>query len=209
MYFHKTPWWLKALYPQLIWEKEQNSNSIYLTFDDGPVPGVTEFVLEVLSSFQAKATFFSVGENIIRNSLIFYRILEEGHSVGNHTQSHLNGWKINDDDYLADIAKCEKLLDQYIGIKRTRLFRPPYGRIQRSQINKLNNYQIIMWNVLSGDFDNKLDPELSCNKIIKSIKPGSIVVFHDSLRAKKNIQYLLPKVMESVGQRNFTFNPLN
>lgn len=208
MYFHKTPFWLEALYPQLIWQKKEEKNCIFLTFDDGPIPIVTEFVLEVLKSYHAKATFFCVGENIQKHSWLCTKILEEGHSLGNHTHSHLNGWKINDNKYMNDIAKCEALLDQHLGCDRARLFRPPYGRIKRSQITKLKGYQIIMWNVLTGDFDDRISPDISFNRFFKYVKPGSIIVFHDSLKAKDNLYYLLPKFMESVQEKNYTFEAL-
>ncbi|CAN5614692.1 polysaccharide deacetylase family protein [soil metagenome] len=208
MYFIKTPWWLRNIYPQLIWQKKEEKNSVFLTFDDGPIPIVTEFVLEVLKSHQAKATFFCVGENLQKYPGLGTKIIEEGHTLGNHTHQHINGWKNHDQLYLQDIAKCDHLIDRYLGNGRTKLFRPPYGRIKQSQIRKLNNYQIIMWNILSGDFDNKIEPEKNIHKISTLVEPGSIIVFHDSLKAKKNLEYMLPRIINLIQEKNYSFKVL-
>jgi peptidoglycan-N-acetylglucosamine deacetylase len=208
MYFLKTPWWLNSLFPSLIWHKKNEPDSVFLTFDDGPVPWVTEFVLDILKSYQAKATFFCVGENLRKNQWLLKKILNDGHTVGNHTQHHLNGWKTRDLTYLNDINLCDQLLDQYIGSNRKKLFRPPYGRISYSQIKMLKDYEIIMWSILSGDFDHTINLDSQIIRLNNIISPGSIIVFHDSLKAKNNLQILLPKVLETVNNNNFKFKSL-
>jgi peptidoglycan-N-acetylglucosamine deacetylase len=208
MYLLKTPWWLSSLFPRLIWDKKNEPDSVFLTFDDGPIPAVTEFVLEILKSYHAKATFFCVGENLRRNPWLLKKILNDGHTVGNHTQHHLNGWKTNNLDYLNDINLCEQLLDQYIGSNRKKFFRPPYGRIRYSHIKMLKDYEIIMWSILSGDFDHNINPEYQLLKIQKHISAGSIIVFHDSLKARNNLKFLLPHILENITDKNLKLKSL-
>lgn len=216
MYFIKTPWLLKKYYSKdLIWNKARNQKTIYLTFDDGPIPIVTPFVLKTLKKFNAKATFFCIGENIAKHTEIFEELKADGHSVGNHTYNHLNGWKTEDNIYLENIQKCQELSD-------TSLFRPPYGRIKKSQITKLmvnlrsspiSNLEsqiskIIMWDVLSGDFDTKLSPQKCLDNVLKHTENGSIVVFHDSLKAWDRLQYALPRFLEYFSEKGYHFKSL-
>jgi peptidoglycan/xylan/chitin deacetylase (PgdA/CDA1 family) len=178
-YFVKTPWWLKRIYSNYTWSLPAKEKIIYLTFDDGPHPQATPFVLDELKRYQAKAIFFCIGKNVKAYPEIYKRILDEGHAVGNHTQNHLNGWKTKDEIYLADIREAS----QYIN---THLFRPPYGRITKFQASNIkaalrnDNAKIIMWDVVSGDFDNTLLPQDCLENVILNTNRGSIVVFHDS-----------------------------
>lgn len=207
MYLVKTTWWLKALYPSFLWSKNEAAKVIYLTFDDGPHATITPFVLAELKRYNAKATFFCIGKNVLQEPLIYEQILSDGHSVGNHTQNHLNGWQTDDATYLKDI----ELATKYINSK---LFRPPYGRIKKSQAKKLNSviendpFQIVMWDVLSGDFDTKLSPGKCLNNIVKNAVNGSIIVFHDSEKAWERLKYALPKTLEHFSKLGFAFKAL-
>lgn len=202
MYLHKTPWLLKQLYSNLIWNKGRREKNIYLTFDDGPVPGVTEFVLDKLQEYNAKATFFCVGDNINKNQEIFPLLIEAKHRIGNHTFHHLSGWNSEDEAYFQNIKKCEELIPAH----HVKLFRPPYGRIKRSQIKRLaTNYQIIMWDVLTGDFDKALSPEACLNKSIRCTRNGSIIIFHDSVKAERNLKYALPRFLDHFSEKGYQF----
>lgn len=201
MYLTKTPFWLRSLYPSLVWRMPvQGEKKIYLTFDDGPHPQATPFVLDQLAAYGAKATFFCIGKNVAAESEIYQRIIAEGHTVGNHTQHHLNGWKTDDATYLDDIATAQ----QYIS---SNLFRPPYGRIKRSQIKALHQQQkkIIMWDVLSADFDTRLTGEACLAYVLYHTQPGSIVLFHDSEKAWDRMSVALPKALEYFSEKGFRF----
>jgi peptidoglycan-N-acetylglucosamine deacetylase len=177
---------------------------IYLTFDDGPIPDVTEFVLEQLDKFAAQATFFCIGDNVRKHRNVFYQVIEAGHLVGNHTFNHLNGWKSEDSTYLANIDQCREQMRI-----ETALFRPPYGRIKKSQAAEvLENYAVVMWDVLSGDFDQTLSPEVCLRKTLQYTEPGSIVVFHDSIKAFPNMRYALPRLLRYFTMRGYEFRAL-
>ena len=205
MYLIKTPWWLRALYPSLAWRIKEPGKTVYLTFDDGPHETATEFVLDQLKQFNAKATFFCIGKNVESYPEVYQRILNDGHSVGNHTYNHINAWKVRDDVYMEEINKASTFI-------RSNLFRPPYGRIKRSQIKKLQSpdfsLQTIMWDVLSGDFDINVTPEACLGYVLYHTKPGSIIVFHDSTKAWERLQYALPKVLEHFSKKGYEFKAL-
>jgi len=205
MYLVKTPWLLKKLYPKLVWNIDNASRCIYLTFDDGPIPIVTPFVLNILKQYNAKATFFCIGDNVRKHPDIFEQVKNDGHAIGNHTYNHLKGWASGDQTYLNNFLEADKLLD-------TKLFRPPYGRIKRSQANLMQEakpgLQIMMWSVLSGDFDLSLTPEKCLDNVIKNTKPGDIVLFHDSLKAKERMEYTLPRAMEIWSKQGYKFESL-
>lgn len=203
MLWHKTPALAQSLFPKLVWRKETERKSIFLTFDDGPIPEATPWVLDTLKSYNAKATFFCVGHNVEKHPGIFQRLVKEGHSVGNHTYHHLNGWKTGSTTYLKDYLQCESLFHEH-GVK-TSLFRPPYGRITLKQSKYLKAKQIIMWDVLSGDFSKKTDPEVMLQKCILYSQPGSIVVFHDSVKAFKNLEFILPEYLNHFAQQGYQF----
>jgi len=206
MYLVKTPSLLKKLYPKLIWDIDDAPQTIYLTFDDGPIPIVTPVVLNILKQYNAKATFFCIGDNVRKHPDIFEQVKNDGHAIGNHTYNHLKGWDTNDQTYLNNFLLADELLN-------TKLFRPPYGRMKRSQVKLLQNakpdLQIIMWSVLSGDFDINLKPEKCLENVIKNTSPGDIVLFHDSLKAKERMEYALPRAMEYWSREGFEFRPLD
>lgn len=204
---HRTPFLLPLIYPSsLLWRVPTAHNSIYLTFDDGPVNGPTEFVLDVLGRYNALATFFCIGDNVRKHPEVFRKIVTAGHGVGNHTFNHVNGWKTPDADYFKNIELCE---DQFAesGSERVAipLFRPPYGRIRRTQIRGLTKYRIVMWDVLSVDYDKNLSPERCLKNTIAATRPGSIVVFHDSYKAEKNLTYALPRFLEHFSSKGSQF----
>ena len=202
LYLTKTPDIIKPFGRDLLWHVNTSENELYLTFDDGPVVGVTEYVLDILKKYKAAATFFCVGENAMKNPGLLNRIVAEGHRIANHSFNHLSGWKTANYTYYKNILKARKYIDSI-------LFRPPYGRITRQQTLLLKKrFKIIMWDVLSGDFDNRNTPEICTNNVIKASKPGSIIVFHDSLKAKKNVLESLPLVLEHFALKGFTFKKL-
>lgn len=186
-----------------MWRIPTTAKEIYLTFDDGPVPGPTEFVLDNLKQNNCKATFFSIGDNVKKHPAVFQRIQNEGHLIGNHTFNHLKGWSYGDDEYLTNIQKC----DEALGFKAS-IFRPPYGRIKNSQIKKLESYKIIMWDVLTSDYAKSMSPERCLQGSIAATRPGSIVVFHDSLKAERNMTYAFPRYIEHFLNQGFTFKSI-
>ncbi len=203
MFLAKTPAIIKKYYPQLIWDVPNNEQKIYLTFDDGPIPEITEWVLQLLQEKQVRATFFCIGDNVKKHPELYQKILNEGHVVGNHTFNHLEGWKTGTWKYLKNIEECHQLVN-------SKLFRPPYGRIKKSQANKIvRKYKVVMWDVLSGDFDQKTTPEKCYNNVVQNVNSGSIIVFHDSLKAERNLKYALPKAIDYLLEKGFVFDVLN
>ena len=202
---YKTPRLLKSRYPSLVWEKK-SPNEIYLTFDDGPHPDITPWVIERLEKAEAKATFFCVGKNLMKSQEVSEHARRKGHAIANHTFNHENGWKTKTTEYLNSVEKCQNLLNSTSRGKI--LFRPPYGRIKNNQVERLvSNYEIIMWSHLSWDFD----PDLSVTKSIgalKKAKPGSIIVFHDSEKAEKNMKQILPEMLDYWNDMNYKMNTL-
>lgn len=196
----RPPQLLRSLYKEAIWRMDANSPNIYLTFDDGPIPDLTDWVLDTLKHYQVKATFFCVGENILKNNAIFQRIVNEGHKVGNHTQNHIKGWKTKHDEYIENVNLCQKQTN-------TLLFRPPYGRISRKQFQTiLKTHQIILWDVLTYDYDKFTSPEKCLKQSLKHTRNGSIIVFHDNIKANDNIRYVLPKYIEQCLSQGFKFS---
>jgi peptidoglycan/xylan/chitin deacetylase (PgdA/CDA1 family) len=202
MYLVHTPQYVQALFPGLIWKMSGNHKDIYLTFDDGPIPEVTPWVLETLTKYDAKATFFCVGDNVRKHPHIYEMVLEEGHTVGNHTLNHLSGWATENISYFHNIRHCARMV-------HSGLFRPPYGKMKPSQVQFLQrHYRIIMWDVLSGDFDRDITPEDCAQNVIQHAGPGSIVVFHDSIKAEANLRDALPLVLEHFTQEGYSFQSL-
>lgn len=194
--------WMKKFSSDVIWDKIGNGKTLYLTFDDGPTPGITEKVLDVLDKHNAKGTFFCLGRNVDRHPELYADIIKKGHAVGNHTYSHLKGWDMNNEDYFSDI----ELASHYI---KSNLFRPPYGRIRRSQIKELKDkYKIILWDVMSHDYESRISKERSLRAVIKYAHEGSIVVFHDSLKAWPKLEYILPRVLEEFKGKGYGFERL-
>ncbi len=203
MFLTKTPFWLKAFYPKLIWNKSRNEKKVYLTFDDGPSPEITDWVLEQLKNYNAKASFFLIGNNVKSHPEIVERILNSGHCIGNHTQNHMNGWKNSKTDYLNEVRRCGEILE-------SNLFRPPYGRIKKNQAKAIKalGYDIIMWDVLSGDFDVNRSSADCTNSVIKDVENGSIIVFHDSIKAWPRLKESLPQVLEFLKKEGFKMEKL-
>lgn len=203
MYYLVPPSWLKLLYGKLVFWSGDARQQVFLTFDDGPDPEITPKVLEILKQHDIKATFFCNGRNVEKHPEIYRQIIEDGHAVGNHTYGHLDGFQTRSAEYFADIEKCNKLIESDI-------FRPPYGRIKPRQIKLLQaKYKIVLWSVLSGDFDTSLTAEDCTANVMKNLYDGAIIVYHDSQKAA-------PRMLESVGnaitgikQKNLTFGKLS
>lgn len=193
------PW----IYPQLLWRIPTTDKVIYLTFDDGPVPGPTEFVLETLSQFGAQGTFFCIGNNVVKNRNLFSDIITKGHEVGNHTYDHMNGWRNSDKIYRDNVDRCAAAL------QGNGLFRPPFGRIKRSQIRQLRDFRIVMWDVLTHDYSATLKSEACLRGSIAATRPGSIVVFHDSYKAERNLNFVLPRFLQHFSERGYSFHSLS
>lgn len=199
-----TTGFLRHLYPKsLIWDIPNNVKNVYLTFDDGPTPEVTDKLLDVLKSYGAKATFFCLGKNVEQHPELYLRILKEGHQVGNHTWDHLNAKRVSQSDYFQSIAKAQTIID-------SKLFRPPYGRIEKELAKRISkDYKIIMWSVLSGDFDLSRSKEDCLKSVQKYATSGSVIVFHDSLKAASKMLYMVPKVLSDFQERGYNFKAIN
>lgn len=205
MYLHKTPKMLRGLFPDILWSINTDAKEIYLTFDDGPVPAVTSWVLEQLELYNAKATFFMVGGNIQKHYELFKEVINGQHTIGNHTFNHLNGWSTTNQTYIDNITKAEKLL----GTNSVHFFRPPYGRLRWSQYKRIKkSFKIVMWDVLSGDFSSSLSPENCLKNSIRATVSGSVIVFHDSAKNLDKLKYVLPRYLEHFAALNFTFKAL-
>lgn len=212
----KTPGFVKSLFPNFVWHIETTKKELYLTFDDGPTPCVTEWVLKTLKDFDAKATFFCIGKNIGNHLDIFKAIISEGHSVGNHTYNHLKGWKNSTKAYIEDTEETRKLINLNVSESANKpsgnknLFRPPYGKFkvtQSQQLQKLG-YTIILWDVLSFDWSNSVTPKACLQNVTSAAKEGSIVVFHDSEKAFNTLKQVLPEVLKHYSDQGYTFKPL-
>ncbi len=205
MYLVKNPSFFKLIYPSLTWEIKTKQKVLHLTFDDGPIPEVTPYVLDCLRKYNAKATFFCIGDNVRKHPSIYKQVIDEGHQVGNHTYNHLNGWKTNTKDYLHNIHQCNQFVE-------STLYRPPYGRITRKQIKEYHKQfpsnKIIMWDVLSGDFDLHINDEQCYQNVVKNSKNGSIVVFHDSLKALPRLEMALPRALEYWTNQGYRFDTI-
>lgn len=202
MQIYKAPFWLPWVYPSLTWHKDRSEKCLFLTFDDGPVPDVTEEIIFILKKYGIRATFFCVGENIQRHPQLFEELKVEGHRIGNHSYNHLNGWATSDEAYLQNVEQCEALT-------QTKLFRPPYSKIRRSQIRALKDqYEIIMWDVVSRDYDPQVSPEQCLKNTLKHTGNGSIIVFHDHVKAWNNVRYALPRAVEQWLSEGYRFEVL-
>jgi peptidoglycan-N-acetylglucosamine deacetylase len=202
MYLTHTPRLLQALMPTYMWRVPTREKMLYLTFDDGPIPEVTPWVLDTLAQYDARGTFFCVGANVERHASLFQRIKKEGHATGNHTYNHLNGWETDNAQYFQNIRKCARLVDSL-------LFRPPYGRLTPTQRLFLDrHYQIVMWDVLSGDFDPSITPQQCLDNVLEHARPGSIIVLHDSLKAEERLRYALPRILEQFTEQGYRFEAL-
>ncbi|WP_026462790.1 polysaccharide deacetylase family protein [Adhaeribacter aquaticus] len=209
MRFYHTPFFIQNILSGFTWRKATTAKIIYLTFDDGPIPGVTEFVLAELEKYLAKATFFCVGENLVRHQEIANKIIAAGHKLGNHTHNHVKGWHTTAPNYVANIKLCQEQLNKLNKTSTSKLFRPPHGRLTREQFKLVRPlYEVIMWDVLTYDFDASLLPDKCLKKAIKNTKAGSIVVFHDSLKARRNLEYTLPRYLAYFNNLGYRFESL-
>lgn len=200
----KTNYFVKKIFPNYVWDIPNNENKVYLTFDDGPTPEITEWTLDQLKEHDAKATFFCIGNNIDKHPEIFKKVIEEGHAIGNHTFNHLKGWKTGTEEYIENVLKCNENLCK-LNTEHCKLFRPPYGKIKpaQSKILRKQGYKIIMWDIISFDFDARISKEKCLENILKNVQSGSIIVFHDSIKAEENLKYVLPKTLEFLKQNGF------
>lgn len=208
-----TPVIAKKLFSNYVWEMPSGSKTLYLTFDDGPTPEITNWTLDILDKYNAKATFFCIGKNIENHPDIFKNIISKGHKIGNHTHNHLKGWRTSTKDYLSNIKDAQEVIDlhqDYMKSKSQMLFRPPYGQIRLKQGKELKElgYKVIMWNVLAFDWDKYVTKEKCLENVISNAKDGSVIVFHDSIKAEKNMRYTLPKVLEYYSKRGYNFKSL-
>jgi len=203
MYLVKTPPIVKTLFADFVWQVESNINEVYLTFDDGPIPGLTPWVLDVLADYNSKATFFCVGENVKKHGSIFQRIINEGHTIGNHTFNHINGWHTDNAVYMQNIAECDKYMD-------TNLFRPPYGKMKPSQSSLIKSEKtVVMWDVLSGDFDRHLSKEKCLLNVLDNYHKGSVIVFHDNVKAEEKLKYVLPAFLNHLAEKGYVASNLD
>ncbi len=212
MRLYKIPKPIKQFWQDYTWQKNTIEPKIYLTFDDGPIPILTEYVLEVLADFEAKASFFCVGDNVCKHPAIFQKILKAGHQVGNHTFNHLKGTQTDTSTYLNNVAQCQSSFQQAgweAPTVQLPLFRPPYGRLKTTQTNNLKkHYQLIMWSVLTYDFDMMLSPEQCYQYSIAATEKGAIVVFHDNWKAEANLRYVLPRFLAHFARQGYQFESL-
>jgi peptidoglycan/xylan/chitin deacetylase (PgdA/CDA1 family) len=206
-YLVKSSWWMRLFWPSLVWKGNPEQRTVYLTFDDGPDPVATPFVLDLLAKHEVQATFFCLGEQVQLNPALYQRILDEGHGTGNHTHRHPNGWKTKTSFYIDDVREASQHIHSH-------LFRPPYGRIKKSQVRHLKkamgreDVKIIMWSVLSGDFDTTRSAE-SCYRVVrKHARAGSIIVFHDSQKAFPNLSESLSPSIEYLKEKGYRFGVL-
>lgn len=202
MYLVKTPKFIQSLFPNFTWSIPGADRKLFLTFDDGPIPEVTPWVLEQLEQYQAQATFFCVGDNVKKHPEIFQQVIAAGHTVGNHTYNHLNGWATDNLPYFHNVRQCAALVN-------SDLFRPPYGKIKPRQAQFLQrHYRIVMWDILSGDFDPKISKEHCLSNVVDKAKAGSVIVLHDSLKAKEKLYYVLPKILQHFSSLGYSFHSL-
>lgn len=207
-YWIKTNRFIKKIFSNYVWDIPNTENKIYLTFDDGPTPEITQWVLQELEKYNAKATFFCIGNNIKKHPEIFEKVIANGHSIGNHTFNHLNGWKTPTEDYLENAKLCKSAPESF---RDCNLFRPPYGKIKTAQSKRLRQlgYKIIMWDVLSADYDATISKEKCFENATKNVQSGSIIVFHDSVKAFPHLEYTLPKALKYYKEKGFIFEKLS
>ncbi|MEZ4910508.1 MAG: polysaccharide deacetylase family protein [Saprospiraceae bacterium] len=197
MYLVHTPNFVRTFFSEYLWHIDTQEKCIYLTFDDGPIEELTPWILDTLAQYDAKATFFCVGENVHKNSDIYYRLHSEGHTIGNHTYNHLNGWNTDVQTYMENVQRCDLMVS-------SPLFRPPYGKLKPSQSAEIRkSMQIVMWDILSGDFDASLSKEDCYSNIVTNYSKGSIIVLHDNIKSEEKVKYVLPKLLDHLYSRGY------
>ena len=206
----KTNRFVKGLFPNYVWDIPNDENKVFLTFDDGPTPEITEWVLAQLKQYNAKATFFCIGNNIEKHPDIFQKVIKEGHTIGNHTFNHLKGWKTRTKEYVENVKLCQNQIQNHKS-QISNLFRPPYGKVKPSQSKVLRRlgYKIIMWDVISMDFDSTLPATKCLEHVLKNVTSGSIIVFHDSVKAQQNLKYTLPKTLSFLKEKGFVCDKIS
>jgi peptidoglycan/xylan/chitin deacetylase (PgdA/CDA1 family) len=211
MYWVKTNLLIKKWFSGFVWSLPNHEKKIYLTFDDGPTPQITEWVLDVLAEYNIKATFFCIGNNIEKHPELFKKVIEAGHSIGNHTYNHLNGWNTKNGTYLQNTIATESIIEKLYPNSTEKLFRPPYGKMKGAQAKAVRGmgYKIIMWDVLSADFDRSITPEKCLQNVIRNTREGSIIIFHDSEKAYPNLRHALPESIKYLKEKGFVFDRLN
>ncbi len=199
----RIPSWIKWIYPSFIWQMQGNEKALYLTFDDGPHPTITPIVLDLLLKYNAKATFFCIGDRVKRYPEIMERIIVEGHAIGNHTQHHVNGWASSDLEYMDQVSQASKFIP-------SKLFRPPYGRIKRSQAALLQKegYKVVMWTILSADYDHTITKEECIRRVVRRIESGDIYLFHDSEKGEERMVAVLPRLLKVATDKGFLFKKI-
>ncbi|QHL86646.1 polysaccharide deacetylase family protein [Nibribacter ruber] len=210
MRFFQTPAVFSWLFPRIWWHRKTAEKVLYLTFDDGPIPDVTEFVLNQLALYQAKATFFCVGENLERNPAIAEMVYHAGHTLANHTHKHVQAWKTPVNDYLLEVERCQSALNKVQPTANSSmLFRPPHGQLTLAHLKRLQEkYQVVMWSHLTYDFDQTLPPEKCWDKLKGKLRPGAILVMHDSLKAERNLRFVLPRLLQHAVSLGYSFKAL-
>lgn len=199
MFIEQVPGFVRDLFPKALWRMNPDEKAVYLTFDDGPIPVVTPWVVELLGRYDIKATFFMVGDNVRKHPQEFRQVIEAGHRVGNHTFNHLKGLFTETNEYLDNVEKADALI-------HSKLFRPPHGMLRRSQYNELSkHYQFVMWDLVTRDYSNRLCGEDVLTKVKKYVRNGSIITFHDSLRSEDNLRYALPRAIEWLLEQGYEF----
>lgn len=210
MHLHRAPALLQRWLPGAVWQGPAAAEpTVYLTFDDGPIPEETPWVLEQLAHYDAKGLFFCVGDNVERHPEVARQVLAAGHQLGNHTHNHRSGWTTPRPEYLQNIARCQQALDALQPPGAPRFFRPPYGRLTPSLMGELRpEYQVVMWDLLTCDYDRAYAPEQCLRDALRLTRPGAIVVFHDSLKASPNLRYVLPRYLQALAERGYRFGAL-
>ncbi|RYD88137.1 MAG: polysaccharide deacetylase family protein [Sphingobacteriales bacterium] len=208
-YWVKTARIIKKLFTGFVWDMPGTGKTVYLTFDDGPIPEATPWVLQTLKQHNIKATFFCIGDNIRKHPGTLQQVIADGHTIGNHTFNHLNGWQTDYSTYIDNFEKCEDIIAQHVP-QQAKLFRPPYGKIKPAQAKAIRKkgYKIIMWDVLSADFDQSITPQKCLDNVLKNVQPGSIIIFHDSIKASANLTYALPEAIIWLKNNGYTFGVL-
>jgi len=202
MWIEQLPRFMRAIYPLATWRMSSHEKVIYLTFDDGPIPEVTPWVLDILDKYNIKATFFCVGENVMRYPDLYQELHRRGHRTGNHTYNHMRGFTTTSKTYMANVEKAAQYID-------SDLFRPPHGGLRKFQYWEVRmKYKVILWDVISRDYDKDV-PEAKVLRIVKKYtRNGSIIVFHDSLKAERNMRYAMPRAVEYLLQQGYEFRTL-
>ena len=209
MQFYRTPAVLSGLFSGVLWRVNTTKKEIYLTFDDGPIPQLTAYILRELQQHHVEATFFCVGDNIRKYPVICQDIVDAGHTIANHTFHHLKGWKTKNAHYSMNIEKCQALINQYQSMENKPFFRPPYGQITPIQASMLRqHYRIVMWDILAYDFSNAHTPQQSLWHILQKTRAGSVVVFHDNYKAEAKLKYMWPRYLDEMKNRGFVFKKL-